>query len=231
MRDPDIESQVLNVLDRLLACGAYRQLTMADVARATGLALSRVLLHFRTKEDLLLAQADRMVRGIVAAEKEIAAQPGETLEKMRRVLLYRVLAYFDNVQHFGESLDEIYRDIRNELFERRRFYAEWEAQVLESLLREMPDIGTLGHGCVIAHALLTATNALLPWNCVSSELGTRRQLGRRAEKIIDVLLAALPRVSGSIAIMGRGGALVPPGPRRAKGRLPSPRARRFDRLR
>ncbi len=203
MRDLDIENRVLDGVDRLLARGAYPRLTMEDVAREAGLTLSRLYLYFRTKEDLLLAHADRIVRRIVAAEKEIASRPDPASERIRQFLLVRVLGYFDHVQHFAESVDEVYRDLRNELYERRQFYAEWEAQVMESILQGPHSVKISTNDARIARSLLAATDSLLPFNCLSSELGTRRQLAKRAEQLADLLVAGLCAAKESNNVFAR----------------------------
>ena len=202
MRDLDIENRVLDGVDRLLAQGAYHHLSMEAAARETGLTLSMLYLYFRTKEDLLLGHADRIVRRIVAGEKEIASCPAPASERIRHFLLFRVLAYFDSVQHFAESVDDVYRDIRNELYERRHFYSEWETQVMESILKgpHAPKIAT--HHARVARNLLAATDSLLPFNSISSELGTRRQLAKRTLQLADLLVAGLGATKESSHVIG-----------------------------
>jgi AcrR family transcriptional regulator len=195
----DIENQALDAVDRLLARGAYGGMTMEDVARETGITVSKLYLHFRTKEDILLAHCDRIVLRIVAVEKSIAAQPHPVPSKIRQILLFRVLAYFDSVQHFAESMDDVFRDIRTELFERRQTYSECEAEVIESILRESGIASAwTAHGLSeTAHALLAATDSLLPFNCISSELGTRRQLAKRGGRVADLVIKGLFAGSGA----------------------------------
>jgi AcrR family transcriptional regulator len=192
-RDLEIENQVLDAVDRLLARGAYGDMAMEHVARETGITVSKLYLHFRTKEDILLAHCDRIVLRIVAVEKAIAAQPHPAPFRIRQILIFRVLAYFDSVQHFAESLDDVFRDIRTELFERRQIYSEWETNVIESILREsgITSAWTANGISGTARALLAATDSLLPFNCISSELGTRRQLAKRAEKVTDLVIKGL----------------------------------------
>jgi AcrR family transcriptional regulator len=189
----EIENQVLDAVDRLLARGAYGDMAMEHVARETGITVSKLYLHFRTKEDILLAHCDRIVLRIVAVEKAIAAQPHPAPFRIRQILIFRVLAYFDSVQHFAESLDDVFRDIRTELFERRQIYSEWETNVIESILREsgITSAWTANGISGTARALLAATDSLLPFNCISSELGTRRQLAKRAEKVTDLVIKGL----------------------------------------
>jgi AcrR family transcriptional regulator len=193
IRDPRIENRVLDATDRLLAKGTYHDLTMEAIGREAAVSRTTLCLYYRTREDVILSHFDRVVRRIVVVEKEIAAQPSPPPNRIWQVLLFRVLAYFDSTQHFVDSLDEIFRSVRTELLERRQHYVEWEAEVIESILRQSPrTIKWCGHEIhATGRAFLGATESLLPYNCISQELGTRRHLAKRAEKIINVVVNGL----------------------------------------
>ncbi len=193
LRDLEVENRILDAVDRLLARDSYHRLALEDVTHEAGLTQDRLLLHFRTKEDMVLALTDRLAGRIVAMERKIAARPEPPASRIRQILLGRVLAYFDGVQHFADSLDEVFRDLRTELMERRQSYAEWEADVVGSILRETHIVNELTPNGVIgtARALLSATDSLLPFNCISSDLGTRRQLAKRAERVTSLVVRGL----------------------------------------
>lgn len=192
-RDPRIENCVLDAMDRLLVKGGYHELTIETIGREASVSRAKLCLYYRTREDVILSYFDRVVRRIVVVEKEIAAQPSPLPNRVKQVLLFRVLAYFDSTQHFVDSLDEILRSIRTELLERRQHYVEWEAEVIESILRQTPRTTRwCGHEIhTTARAFLSATESLLPHNCIRQELGTRRHLARRAEKIVNLVVNGL----------------------------------------
>lgn len=189
----DLESQVLDAVDRLLASGEYHRMSFDVIAREAGVDPNVLYLHFQTKVDILLAHADRIVRRIVAVEKQIAAEGEPAPDRVRQILMFRVLAYFDSVQHFSDSLDDLFRDLRSELCERRCFYLEWEAEVIEPVLREFRGTRTslIRDAPGTARALLAATDALLPMNCISSELHTRARVARKAAVVTDLVLEGL----------------------------------------
>ncbi len=188
----EIESKVLDAVDCLLARGKYRQMDVEMVARETGIAKSKLYLNFRTREDLLLALSDRAARRILLVESEIASEPRSSRGRIQEILLFRILAYFDSVQHFTDSIDDIFGDIRTELLERRRVYTQWEAEILESILKEGKILATAECNFAgTARLLLRATDSLLPFNCVSAALGTRRRLAKRAAALSQLLTNGL----------------------------------------
>ena len=79
------------------------------------------------------------------------------------------------------------------LLQRREGHFSREARLLQELLVEGQRRGELSFqgARATADALVTATNALLPYSLSLSELGQRRILETRAARVIDLLVAGL----------------------------------------
>lgn len=196
----DIEDLILDAADRLLARYGYRKMTMDDLAQEVGVGKGTLYLHFRSKEDIALSRVDRIVRRLVLRLREIAAQEKQPAEKLREMLVLRVMFRFDAVQHYTESISEVLRDIRPRLLDRHVQHFQSEAEVFAEVFREGVRRGFFRRlePLETAHAWLTATNSLLPFSLSARELGKRREVHQMVTRIADLLLeGALKRESSS----------------------------------
>ncbi|HKS28086.1 MAG TPA: helix-turn-helix domain-containing protein [Pyrinomonadaceae bacterium] len=191
----DIEDLILDAADRLLARYGYRKMTMDDLAQEVGIGKGTLYLHFRSKEDIALSRVDRLVRRIVERLREIASGDDAPPRKLKEMLLLRVMFRFDAVQHYTESLSEVLRDIRPRLLERHAQHFEAEAEVFARVLKEGQRSGLFRRLDAVqtAHAMLAATNSLLPFSLSVSELGKRREVQETTTRIADLLLQGVQK--------------------------------------
>jgi AcrR family transcriptional regulator len=193
----DIRDLILDAVDTLLARYGYKKMTMDDLANEVGIGKGTTYLHFRGKEDVVLAHIDRIAARLLDALKDIAAGPGSPEDKIRRMLIARVLFRFDSVAHYSRNLNDLLASVRTNLMARRQIHFENEAEVLAGVIGqgcdlgifECPDPGAAGR------ILTWSTNSLLPFSLTARELGEKEDLARRAAGIADLLLAGLVRRS------------------------------------
>jgi AcrR family transcriptional regulator len=195
----DIEDLILDAADRLLARYGYKKMTMDDLAQEVGIGKGTLYLHFRSKEDIALSRVDRLVRRIVERLRMIAGGDDSPVDKLRQMLLLRVMFRFDAVQHYTESLSEVLRDIRPRLLDRHTQHFQSEALVFAEVLKEGQRAGLFRRidPLSTAHTLLAATNSLLPFSLSVRELGKRREVQDTATRIADLLLLGLLRAESS----------------------------------
>ena len=193
----DIRDLILDGVDALLARFGFRKMTMEDLAREVGIGKGTIYLHFPSKEELALAHVDRIAERLLLRLREIAAGPGSPSERLRRMLLARVLDRFDSVTHYSQNLDDLLSSVRTPLLARRQAHFEKEAAVLAEVLRDGCAQGVFD-GAEIrasAQALVWCTNSLLPFSLSARELGERDELERRVHSIVDLMLKGLLRRS------------------------------------
>lgn len=168
-------------------------MTMEDLALEVGIDKSPIYLSFRTKEDLLLSHIDRIVRRVVEAMEEIAQADAKPDDKLRDMLVARVMMRFDSVQHYPESLSDIVRDLRYPLLERRHQHFESEARPLVKVIKvgQKQNIFRASDALETVTTLLEATNSLLPFNLTSRELGMRQEVRERVLDISELLIHGL----------------------------------------
>lgn len=187
------EDSILDAADRLLARYGYKKMTIDDLAKEAGIGKGTVYLHFRSKADVVLSHIDRIVQRLIAELETIAQSDTPAAEKLRAMLLLRVMFRFDAVQHYTESISEVLRDVRTGLLERRERYFEEEAKVFAKTIRDGQRAGLFQsrEALATARALIAATNSLLPFSLSTRELGKRSEVQQSAARIVDLLLHGL----------------------------------------
>src|SRR5947209_15958139 len=93
----EIENRILDATERLLARYGFAKMTMEDIARDAGLGRRTIYLHFASKEDVALCSIDRIVMRLVSRLETLAASDDTAAERLRRMLVTRVLFRFDSV--------------------------------------------------------------------------------------------------------------------------------------
>jgi AcrR family transcriptional regulator len=187
---PPAADRILDAADRLLARFGYRKMTVDDLAREAGIGKGTVYLSFAGKSEVALACIDRMAARLQSRLQAIASGPGSPPDRLRGMLVERVLHRFDYARPHASSLDALLAAVRPQLLERRTRYFRAEAGAIQAVLEEgraggrfrMEDPGT------VARAFVTATNALLPYSLSVRELGRRREIQRRADEIAHLLV-------------------------------------------
>ena len=190
-----IRDEILDAIDRLLARFGYKKMTIDDLAQEVGIGKGTVYLHFSSKEEIALSHIDRIIARMKVRLKEISSTNVSPDERLREMLLTRVLFRFDSVQHYTQSLNDLLADLRPRLLARRRRYFEDEAQIFAEVLQEGDKIKifSVPDALKTAETLLLATNSLLPYSLNTKELGERSEIEERVRRLADLLLTGLLR--------------------------------------
>jgi AcrR family transcriptional regulator len=190
-----IRDDILDATDRLLARFGYKKMTIDDLAQEVGIGKGTVYLHFSSKEEIALSHIDRIIERMKIRLKEISSADAPPDERLREMLLTRVLFRFDSVQHYTQSLSDLLVDLRPRLLARRRRYFEDEAQIFAEVLQEGDKIRMFAvpDALITAETLLLATNSLLPYSLNTKELGERSEIEERVGRLADLLLTGLLR--------------------------------------
>jgi AcrR family transcriptional regulator len=188
-----IKDSILDATDRLLARFGYRKMTVEDIAAEAGIGKGSIYLHFTSKEEVVLSHIDRIVDRLNSRLKEIAGSDAPAAERLRLMLLMRVLFRFDSIQHYTQSLNDLLSVLRPRLLARRAQYFESEAQIFAEVLTAGRESGELcfDDEHATAHALLQATNGLLPYSLSTTELGEREEVEQRTADVANLMLRGL----------------------------------------
>jgi len=180
--------RILDAADHALATEGYQHMRIEDLARAAGIAKGTVYLSFPSKEEIALACIDRMAGRVLERMRALAGTDAEVGERLRRMLVERVLARFDYARTHSASVDEILRAIRPALLIRRDAHFRAEGRLLATVLSE-PGGGKPGRPeLVTAQAMILATNSLLPYSLGVREMGRRAEIARRADRVARLVI-------------------------------------------
>jgi AcrR family transcriptional regulator len=189
----DVREAILDAVDRRLARFGYRKMTIDELAADARIGKGTIYLHFDSKEEVVLSHVDRIVDRLLVRLEAIAARKDSAAERLRAMLVERVLFRFNAVQHYTESLNDVLAAIRPALLDRRTRHFAREAQVLARVVsagRRSGEFSVAG-GSDAPRALVEATNSLLPYSLSPQELGNSRDVERRVTQIADLLVRGL----------------------------------------
>ena len=188
-----VKDAILDATDRLLARFGYKKMTVEDIAVEVGIGKGTIYLHFTSKEEIVLSHVDRIVDRVKQRLREIAASDAPAAERLREMMLTRVLFRFDSIQHYTQSLNDLLSALRPGLMTRRAMYFESEAEIFADLLLAGRETGEFDFQDekATARALLQATNGLLPYSLSTTELGAREEVEQRAGDVADLVMRGL----------------------------------------
>jgi AcrR family transcriptional regulator len=189
----EVKDAILDATDRLLARYGYRKMTVEDIASEAGIGKGTIYLHFSSKEEVVLSHVDRIVERLKEKLHEISRSDNTAAARLREMLLTRVMFRFDSIQHYTQSLNDLLAALRPGLLARRAVYFEAEARIFANVLRRGRAAGEFEFEDehATAHAMLQATNGLLPYSLSTTELGERQDVEQRAAGVADLILRGL----------------------------------------
>ena len=77
----------------------FDKTTIADIASAAHIAKGTIYLYFHSKDEIMLALVELTNRRINNRLERIASSAGRPDEKIRRILMYRILRIYDIVKY------------------------------------------------------------------------------------------------------------------------------------
>ena len=186
---------ILDAVESLFGVLGYSKTTVDDVAKAAGVGKRTIYVYFPNKDELFLATIDRIVERLVGRLTALAGEARPAAERLRDMVRERVLFRFDSVRGYSHGLDGLFASLRPAYLARRSAYFEAEAAVFTAVIAEGYAAGELDvvDPALAAETVLLATNALLPSALSARELGRRKDVAARAERIADALLYGLCR--------------------------------------
>lgn len=90
------KQQIVQAALRLVSSHGLRGLSIAGIASRVGLVPSAVYRHFKNKEQIIDAILDFVRERLVANVKEVTAETGDVLERLRRLLLLHIQLIREN---------------------------------------------------------------------------------------------------------------------------------------
>jgi len=186
--------QILDATERIMARFGFRKMTMEDIAKEARVGRRTIYIYFRNKEDVALSSIGRVVEGTQSRMRDVLSRCDlDPVEKLRLILVERVMSRVHAVAEYHESLDEIFELVRPAYIERRRQYFATEQDLVSQALEAGIEAKSMqiAHPMQTAAILLQATNAYLPYSLSVKELGEPAQIEKNLGKMIDLLIRGI----------------------------------------
>ena len=189
----DHKDAILDAAERLLGLYGYKKTTVDEIAQEAGIGKGTIYLHFHGKEEIAVSWIDRVNQRVRARLEEIAESSDSPSERIRQMLIVRVMVRLDYARNHDKSLDDLLAAIRPLLLACRVRWHEAEAEILARVLEEGSERGVfaLDDALAVARTLLLATNSLLPYSLSARQLGEREEIEKTAGRMAELLLNGL----------------------------------------
>lgn len=185
----DTREAILDAVDALMARHGFRRITVEDIAREAGISKRTVYTYFDSKVEVGLSSIDRVVRRAVEAMTAIAATTTPPDERLRDMLVSRVMTRVLEVQNYRSSMDELFESVRPAYMSRRRGWFETERDILSEIVLEIGDAAPNE----TAELLIRATNAFIPYSLSPEELGHPDSVRAKASALAQLLVQGIQR--------------------------------------
>lgn len=185
-----VRTLVLAAVHDELVHNGYRGMTLQSIAARAGMPEEAVEAVFVSKESVLVAHLDRMNAALVALLGSIARTDAPLRDRLRELLIARVVFRFDMLRPYAAHLEEMREVLVLAMRHRGPLWAEAEARILERLLAQGQRGGMVDaiDPSALARTLLTATNGLLPSEATLTPLPGSAELRRLTGEMVDVVL-------------------------------------------
>jgi AcrR family transcriptional regulator len=194
VKQKEVRDAILDATDSLLSRYGYKKMTIDDLAKEVGIGKGSVYLHFTSKEEIVLSHIDRIIEQLKGKLSAIAKADEKPEQRLRKMLRTRVLHRFESVQHYTQNLNDLLAAIRPNFLARRELYFVEEARIFASVIeagQHSGDFSTAAGAAEVAESMILATNSLLPFNLTVQELGARKDVEVKTQRLADLLLQGL----------------------------------------
>lgn len=129
-------NEILEVSARLFRAKGYRATTMDDIASELNVTKPALYYYIQTKHDLLYAICESAIERLMEGVRAIMAEPGETEEKLRRLIFWHVNMFSEH-----GDVTTVYLAEESELQEDKRKFIRSLSREFEASYRELLDKG------------------------------------------------------------------------------------------
>jgi len=130
----NVRDLILDAADELLARYGYKKMTVDDIAKEVRIGKGTIYLHFSSKEEIALARIDRVISRLKEELRNVLQKQDSAANRLREMLIMRVLYRFDSIQKYTESISDILAAIRPALLKQRERHFIEEAEIFAHVL-------------------------------------------------------------------------------------------------
>ncbi|MDD3717594.1 MAG: TetR/AcrR family transcriptional regulator [Actinomycetota bacterium] len=128
--------EIIAVSARLFRSKGYRATTMDDIASELNVTKPALYYYIKTKHDLLYAICESAIERLMEGVRRIVAEPGETEEKLHRLIAWHVSMFSEH-----GDVTTVYLAEESELQDDKRKFIRSMSREFEALYRELLNQG------------------------------------------------------------------------------------------
>ncbi len=188
-----VRDTIIDVSRELMARYGYRKMTVDDIAKEARIGKGTIYLHFHSKEDIAVASVDKTNEKLQERLTEMAASEDKPSEKLKKMVVERVLFRMDALKDHRQCLDEDLALLRPRISLRKESYYQAEAEIFATVISEGQENGHFrkDDALNIAKALILATNGFMPFSLTVKEVGEPEEVKRKLLSVFDLILQGL----------------------------------------
>ncbi len=190
---PDVRHAILEAATALMERFGFRKMTIDDIAQEAGIGKATIYGYFENKQEVGLAVIENYQSQVRARQRSIVALDLEPGEKLRRVVVERVMSAFDIASRYRQSLDDSLAALKPLVLRRRGRYGEEEAQLVSAVIEEGVEqrVFHTDDPLDAARTILTCVGGLMPYSLSPRELNERQKVLEQTNRVIELVLGGL----------------------------------------
>ena len=192
----EARAAILDAAERLLIYYGFQKMTMQDLADEAKIGVGTTYLHFKGKADVAVAVIERANQRYLEQFRKIADGHGPVTDRLRRVMLARILYRYDATRKTRHSMEDLVQTMRTSCATKGMVWLQAETEILHRLVEEGAEQGVFtvaptGNAWVAVQCLMLATKALMPGSLSQTDYDDSEAFRKSSECLIDFLLHAL----------------------------------------
>jgi AcrR family transcriptional regulator len=189
----ETQEAIVAAAERLLDRYGYTKMTMTDLAEEAGIGVGTIYLYFPGKVDVALAVLDQVNTRVRGKLQDIAASSEPPAQRLKKMLIARILIRYDRVRNQQHPNDEFKRAVQPIINDRRARWQTAEAEIFSNVLEEGRGAGSFAFddALLTAETLMQATICLLPRNLTPNDFSDPGAVRQKTERLTNLLLRAL----------------------------------------
>jgi AcrR family transcriptional regulator len=187
---------VLEAAQDLMQRYGYKKMTIDDIASEVGIGKATLYGYFANKQEVGLAVIDHYHQEIQDGMFRVHAQDLSACDKLRQMILDRVMYLFDVANRHRQSLDDCLAALRPLVLARRDHYADQQSRILAKVLLAGMEAGEFAwqEPVQLGMTILTCVGGLMPLNLSPKELESRDQVIEKTRLVTDLILRSICRM-------------------------------------
>ena len=192
----ETRTAILDAAERLFVYYGFQKMTMQDLADEAKIGVGTTYLHFKGKADVAVGVIERANQRHLEQFRKIARGDGTVTERLRQVMLARILYRYDATRQTRHSMEDLVQTMRTSCATKGMVWMQAETDILHRLVQEGVEQGIFAltatrNAQETAQCLILATKGLMPGALSPSDYDDPEKFRSKSECLIDFLIRGL----------------------------------------